>query len=155
MSGQASSSPALSGFTLPPYWTTTRAAVASPNVSASQPPDECVDLLGLLGRGDQAGADRPDRLVGEHRRRPSARASSPASEPSNWPSTTRLGLLRLALCSGLADADDRDQPGGQGGVDLLVDLGVGLAQDVPPLAVAEDDVGAADVAGASPRRSRR
>ena len=37
MSGLASSSAALSGFTLPPYWTTTRAAVASPNVWTSQP----------------------------------------------------------------------------------------------------------------------
>ena len=37
MSGQASSSAALSGLTLPPYWTTTRAAVASPNASASRP----------------------------------------------------------------------------------------------------------------------
>ena len=35
--GRPGARAALSGLTLPPYWTTTRAAVAAPNCCASQP----------------------------------------------------------------------------------------------------------------------
>ena len=69
----------------------------------------------------------------------------PASEPVNCVGEDGLGPVAEPLVLGLADADDRDQPGGQGGVELGVDLRVGLAQPVPPLAVAEDHVGAAGV----------
>ena len=40
--------------------------------------------------------------------------------------------------SGLADADDRDEPGAPGGGGLVADVGVGLAVGVPALGVADD-----------------
>ena len=72
-SGWPISSSALSGLT--------DAAVEDPRLlgellavhRARQAADERVDLLGLLRGGRPAGADRPDRLVGDrHRRHPSA-----------------------------------------------------------------------------------
>ena len=54
-------------------------------------------------------------------------------------------LALFALGEQLAHADDRHQPGGQGGADLEIDLLVGFAQDVPALAVSQDDVAAAQV----------
>ena len=59
---------------------------------------------------------------------------------------TAQSLAGLALGEQFAHADDRRQPRGQGRVELLVDGGVGFAQDVPPLAVAENDVFAAEIA---------
>ena len=58
---------------------------------------------------------------------------------------TSFVSLRFALLERLADADDRRQSGGQRGLDLLVDRLVGLAEELPTFAVAEDHVLAADV----------
>jgi len=85
-----------------------------------------MDFLGLFGRGDLAGADGPDRLVGDHDlahllgRKPGQRAVELAADHFG-------GLARLALLQQLPDADDRRQPGCQGRVNLLVDLLVRLA----------------------------
>ena len=65
MSGWARISAALSGFTLPPYRMRTRSA-ASFERSPDERADERDRLLRLLGRRDLPGADRPDRLVGDH-----------------------------------------------------------------------------------------
>ena len=55
------------------------------------------------------------------------------------------GLARVALGQGLADADDRRQAGAQRRARLQVDRRVQLAEQLPPLRVADDDVLAADV----------
>ncbi len=54
------------------------------------------------------------------------------------------GLSGLVLCQVLADAQDRDQPVGEGGLDLEVKGGVGLVRSTAgsPLGVADDHEGA-------------
>ncbi|CAN3995747.1 Spore coat protein gerQ, partial [Dysosmobacter welbionis] len=51
-----------------------------------------------------------------------------------------VGDAGLPLLQALAHADDGVHAGIQHGVDLLVDGGIGLAEILPPLAVAHDDV---------------
>ena len=65
-------------------------------------------LLGDLGRGDLAGADRPDRLVGDHH------VGEPLGRDLLEPllhlvAQLALGLAALALLLGLAHAQDRAQ----------------------------------------------
>ncbi len=103
--------------------------------------DEGVDLLGLLGGRDLAGADRPDRLVGDHhllgfvgRRRASRIASSLAADHFHR-------AARFALGERLADARDRQQTRRERGLRLLRDALVGLAEVLAALRVAEDHVG--------------
>jgi hypothetical protein len=64
-SGWLISSLALFGFTLPPYWMRTFLAVASSNIFTSNAADERVRVLRLLRRRRLAGADGPDRFVGD------------------------------------------------------------------------------------------
>ena len=73
-------------------------------------------------------------------------AERPASEPSNWRRMTARVWPASRSASNSPTQTIGSQPGGQGGVDLLVDGRVGFAQDVPAFAVAEDDVRAAEVA---------
>ena len=104
-----------------------------------------MDLLGLLGRGHFAGADGPNRLVGDDHaghllgRQAGQRAVElladdlgrcwPASRSASSSPTQTIGI----------------SPAARAAMRLFVHVGVGLAQDVPPLAVAENDVAAAQV----------
>ena len=80
-------------------------------------PDERDRLLGLLGGRHPPGPDRPDRLVGDHH----------VAEPLGLDAgqvlldlvaELALGVAALALVLGLADAQDRQQPGGERRRDL-------------------------------------
>src|SRR5581483_5127816 len=55
------------------------------------------------------------------------------------------GLVGVALLLGLADAQDRLEPVLERRLELEVARGVELAEVLPPLRVADDDVRAADV----------
>ena len=162
--GQASSAAALSGFTEPAV-EDARAAGASSAVSLAEPPaDGRVDLLGLGGAGVLAGADGPHRLVGDGDRRRCAlgeerrgtrvdlararrRACRPPRARASVSPTHTMGISSAAKRGG----------------HLLGDHRVGLAEELPPLAVADDDPGAArvlehrraDLAGEGPRVLRR
>ena len=66
-------------------------ATASRKELGQKAADERVDLLGLVGGGHLARADRPDRLVGDDQRRPpypcprpQRRARSGSGPPSGW-----------------------------------------------------------------------
>ena len=72
-------------------------------------------------------------------------ADSPASEPADLPADHAAVWPACRSLSSSPDADDRVKPGGQRGHCLGPHLLVGLAQDVPPLAVAKDHVPAAQV----------
>ncbi len=65
MSGWASSSAAFAGFIEPPYWIRTRLGRLVAEQVGEHAADVRVRGLRDLGRGRQAGADRPHRLVGE------------------------------------------------------------------------------------------
>ena len=69
-------------------------------------------ILRLLGGGNLACPDRPDRFVGNHHLG-DLLGRYPASEPSNWRRMTGQGLPSFTLGQQLAHADDRDQPRGQ------------------------------------------
>ena len=73
-------------------------------------PDRRAHRLRVVGRGRAAGADRPDRLVGDHHRADLLGACGPASPARDLAEHLRLGLARLALVERLADAHDRRHP---------------------------------------------
>ena len=54
------------------------------------------------------------------------------------------GEVLLALGEVLADTDDGDELVGEGGLELEVDGGVGLVKVLAAIAVADEDVGAAE-----------
>ena len=100
------------------------AALSKPWTSARTKRDR---VLRLLGRGRQAGADRPDRLVGD----------DDLGQPLDRHLLERLldlvaelalGVAALALLLGLADAEDRDQAGLERPRHLLLEGAVGLAE---------------------------
>jgi hypothetical protein len=113
-----------------------------------------MDFLRLLRRGDLAGADGPDGLVGDDNARGHFLAHA-------LECALKLGLhdlerrTRFALREGLADAEDRLQLGLERSHHLLVDECVVLAEVGSPLAVAEDDVGREQRAQHAARKSRR
>ena len=76
-----------------------------------------MDLLGLFRGGHLAGADGPDRLVGDHDRR-HLLGRQPGQRAVELAPDDLRGLARLALGQQFADADDRRQPGRQGRLDL-------------------------------------
>ena len=80
MSGCAISSATLSGLTEPPYWMRI-ASPAAPKRFAQPAADERVGLLRERGRRGPAGADRPDRLVGDHDAPRRARSATSARLP--------------------------------------------------------------------------
>ena len=106
-------------------------------------------FLGLLGRGDPAGADRPNRLVGDHQPADLLRRNA-GQRAVELPADHFVRAAGFAIGQQLADANDRRQPGGQCGQQLLVHLGIGFLEQLPPLAVAENDEPAAEVRAASP-----
>ena len=109
------------------------------------------------GVADLAGADRPDRLVGDH----DAAARGHLLGGHALERGVELGRGVRDVRAGLADlqplphAEDRDEAVPQGRLRLGGDDGVVLAVDRPPLGVPDDDVlagqrrehRAADVAG--------
>lgn len=109
-----------------------------------------VDLGDLLrGRG-AAGADRPDRLVGDHRVLGGG-ALRDADGELRADDVERAALL--ALLHGLADADDAAETRAAGTQSLGVDAVVGLVMVGAPLGMADDDVGCAEI-GEHLRRDR-
>ena len=131
-------------------------SACSPRAVADQRAHEGDRLLRLLGRRDLPGADRPDRLVGDHDvaeplgRRPCAEVLL------HLVAELALGVAALALLLGLADAQDRQQPG----LERRRDLQLRAPRSVSPkycaaLGVPEDDAVDADLARASAARPRR
>lgn len=97
--------------------------------------DGLVDLLGLLGGGDLAGANGPDGLVGNDNLGP---VGDLGLEGSELLADDLDGLAGLALLEGLAAAPD-DADAVLGGVlGLVGDDLVGLLEDGAALRVAED-----------------
>ncbi len=116
-SGSASSSAAFSALTSRRRGCRARSACSLVAV-ADERADEADRLLGLLGRGDLAGADRPDRLVGDdHVGR--ALVGHPLEALLDLVAQLALGVAALALLLGLADAEDRHEAGVERGRDLL------------------------------------
>src|SRR5919108_4289601 len=84
-------------------------------------------LLGVLGGGGPAGADRPHRLVGDHQ--PGDLLGGQAGERAAHLALDDLGgLPGLALLEGPADADDRPHAGPEDRACLAVDQLVALAE---------------------------
>src|SRR5207247_2421840 len=96
-----------------------------------------VGLRHLLGRRDDPRADRPDRLVGDQERRPGGRS---LQRPRELSREDILRLAALALRQGLADAEDRRQPGPPRRPQLGARDRIVLAEEPPPLRVAHQDV---------------
>src|SRR5436190_8570855 len=90
-----------------------------------------VRFLGELGRGRLAGANRPDRLVGDDE-------VLVTREHLDLPPQHLLGLISLALLLELADAGDHAQTGLERMPGTHCHRLVGLAEVLPPLRVADD-----------------
>lgn len=101
--------------------------------------DGGVDLLGLLGGGDLAGADGPDGLVGDDDLGPVG--ADLGLEGVELLGDDGDGLAGLALLERLAAAPDDAQPAVGGDLGLGRDHLVRLAQDRATLAVAQDRPG--------------
>ena len=138
MSVWPSSSAALAGLTEPPYWIRIRLRrrlVAG----GDQRADEPAGVVRLLGGRGLAGADRPDRLVGDDDVGEAARPRPATGRRRSGGAATGSVSSPLALGLGLADAEDRQQPRRQRRRHLAGERLVGLAEELPPLGVAEDD----------------
>ena len=98
--------------------------------------------LNFPGRRRAAGADRPDRLIGDHHLGPAevpgARAGQLTEDHVQRPAVIPL-LLRFA------DADDRRQTGGAGGRGLVVNQRIPLPVTGAALRMPDDDVGTAQI----------
>ena len=103
-----------------------------------------MDLLRLVGGGGLPRADGPDGLVGDDDVLGLLRGE-PAHPLLDVLADDVLGGPPLALIELLADAEDGGEAPGEDGGDLLADPLVRLAQDVPALGVAAEDVGAPGV----------
>src|SRR5690348_8483997 len=97
-------------------------------------PDRRRRLLHVVGSGHLAGADSPDRLVGDHHRRHVLGLESLEAlvELAHAEAEMLPGLANLER---LPQAQDRREPGPQRGQRLGVDQVVGLAVVLPPLGV--------------------
>ena len=101
--------------------------------------DVGADLAGLLGGGGLAGADGPDGLIGDDAA--AQLVGGDAEEGAlHLQGDPFGGDAGLPLLQALAHADDGDQAGLDGGVDLLVHGEVGLVVVAAALGVADDDV---------------
>ena len=70
--------------------------------------DAAADVVGLLRRGRTAGADRPDRLVGDDQAL-DLRGIEAGQRAAHLAADKGLRLARLVLFQRLAAADDRGQ----------------------------------------------
>src|SRR5580765_2467828 len=91
--------------------------------------DEGAGLLRLLGRRGAAGADRPDRLVGDHGARDRA-AIDAGQVRLKLLLEHCIGLPGIACILALADAEDWLQAGGQRRRNLARQRLVGLAEEL-------------------------
>src|SRR5581483_979066 len=100
--------------------------------------DERVRRLGQLRRRGPAGADRPDGLVGDDEPLVGLEDGDLAAEHV-------LGLVRLALLERLADAGDDVEAGLERGGGAPRHAVVGLPEQLPPLGVADERAGDAEL----------
>ena len=114
-------------------------AASAPNHCFSRLADVGVRLAGLLRRGVAAGADGPDRLVGDHQ--VGHLLGREAVEAGlHLPIEDLERLFAFALLERLADADDRARARAwMAASGLAVDDLVGVAEHPAPLGVADDD----------------
>src|SRR5580704_14498500 len=119
-----------------------RAAVEDARAGGDAGANRRVYLEDVGGRRGQPRADRPDRLIGDDQL------------VGGGPVRQRAGELRgndgqraasLALEAGLANTDDRNEPGAPAGYGLDVDLGIGFAAGMAALRMADDYMAAAGV----------
>ena len=132
----------VAGFTDPPYWMRTAAAAScADDARRPWPRIARAHRLGVLGGRRPAGADRPDRLVGDDQRRRPARRAHPASPASTWPSTLRLGRARprAPRASRRRTGSASSRRRGSRATFLLHHL-VGLAEQLAALGVPDDHV---------------
>ena len=100
--------------------------------------DALVNLLRLLGGGDLAGANGPDRLVGNDDLAPVLDLLADGSELVD---DDLHGLASVALLKSLANAEDDVDAAVESSLGLVGDEGVGLLEDDAALAVAEEGPG--------------
>ena len=101
-------------------------------------------LLRLQRRGDLAGTDRPDGLVGDNDLFDVSRREA-GQRAANLRGDDGVGAATLALLERFADADDRRETGDQRRLRLGVDDRVGLAEERAAFGVAEDHILAAQI----------
>src|SRR5262249_20701459 len=106
--------------------------------------DVRVNLLRLFRRGVPAGADRPNRFVGDHHLTDSV-AGEAAQALVELLDDYGVGQVGVANVERLTDTENDGQTGFNGGVDLVVDERVLFVQHMTSFTVAEDHVVAADV----------
>ena len=94
-----------------------------------------VRLLRQVGRRRLAGADRPDRLVGDHELLVLAGGEG---DRLDLDLEHELGVARLALLERLADAGDHAEPGFERRPGAPGDALVGLAEELAPLRVPDE-----------------
>ncbi len=111
---------------LPPYWTVTASATASPYTSPMTL-RMSANLLGLVSGRGLAGADGPDGLVSDDHVLHLLGGHAAQSDLGLHPHQL-LGHALLALGQALAHADDDLQARVQGSLGALVDGLVGLAK---------------------------
>src|SRR6185312_14695939 len=99
-------------------------------------PDKAMNLLDILSSRRQSGADRPDRLIGDHQigRRRAVGQRSPELAAADI-----QRLAAVALMPGLADADDGDTARAPNRFRLLPHQRVAFAMIGAPLGMSDDD----------------
>jgi hypothetical protein len=115
------------------------AAQGSPRMGGDLAADDGWASLAWSGRGDGAGADGPDGLVGDDDGLRGWGLDA-VEGAGDLPAEDGFGEAGLALVDGLADADQRHEAVGDGGFELPVDHVVGLVGVDAALGVAEKDV---------------
>ena len=99
-------------------------------------------VVGVLGRGVAAGADRPDRLVGDARTSAASAAFTPANAPRVCDVTRSAVAPGFALLERLPHAHDRRHAVLHARPAASVHRLVGLAEELPALRVPDDHVAA-------------
>src|ERR1700736_3938628 len=107
-----------------------RAAVEDPSPGGDAGADRRVHLDDVGGRRGQPGADRPDRLIGNDQLVGAGTVRQRAGELRGNNGQRTAGL---ALEAGLANTEDRNEPGAPAGYGLDVDLGIGFAAGMAAL----------------------
>ena len=97
--------------------------------------NEGMRLFGLFGRRGDTGADRPNRLIGNH---DTVRGVgiNPVQASGELPLEYGLHLSAFAFGQQLTDAQDDLQPRGAGCGQFAPDVFIGFAQNMAALAVA-------------------
>src|SRR6266571_15008 len=122
-----------------------RYALRLPLIARREPrANECVHVLGLARRRVFAGADRPDRFVGERRVGERSRPGGGEHRIELAPDHA-FGLAALALFQGLAHAQNRSQAGALGRDELGGDSAVVLCIQAATLGMADDREAAAEL----------